>query len=64
MPMKGSYSKNMTNGSSVYGGTARSISANAPMDSDGGNYGKPIGDTGKKSKKGNRKTRRASDRYI
>jgi hypothetical protein len=45
------------------GGTMKSSAKNAPMDSKGGNYGKPIGDTGAKSRNGNRRTRVAADRY-
>lgn len=64
MPGKGgSYSQGMTNGSSVISGTGRSSAQSAPMNGDGGNYGKPIGDTGAKSSKGNRRTRVAGDRY-
>lgn len=44
-------------------GSTKSTQRNAPMDKDGGNYGKPIGDTGQKSKKGNRATRVPADRY-
>jgi hypothetical protein len=33
------------------------------MDSEGGNYGVPVGDTGQMSKKGNRRTYQVSDRY-
>ena len=50
-------------GGSLYGGSVKSTAKNAPMDSKGGNYGKPVGDTGGRSKKGNRKTRTAADRY-
>jgi len=64
MPSKGgSYSQGMTNGSSVIQGTGTSSARNAPMDSDGGNYGVPVGDTGKSSSKGNRRTRQVADRY-
>ena len=44
-------------------GTGKSSARNAPMDKSGGNLGKPIGDTGKKCPKGNRKTKGAADRY-
>lgn len=47
----------------MYGGSTKSTARNAPMDNKGGNYGKPMGDTGTKSKKGNRRTRQAADRY-
>jgi hypothetical protein len=52
-----------SHGYSKMGGTTKSTARNAPMDSKGGNYGKPIGDTGSKSKKGNRMTKIPSDRY-
>lgn len=45
-------------------GSTKSTARNAPMDKSGGNNGKPMGDTGKKCPKGNRKTRGAADRYI
>ena len=44
-------------------GTTRSSARSAPMDKKGGNYGKPIGDKGSKTRKGNRRTRIAGDRY-
>jgi hypothetical protein len=44
-------------------GSTKSTAKSAPMDSSGGNLGKPIGDTGKKCPKGNPKTRGAADRY-
>ena len=44
-------------------GTTKSTAKNAPMDKSGGNMGKPMGDTGKKSSKGNRMTKVPSDRY-
>ena len=50
-------------GDSLMGGSKKSTAKNAPMDSSGGNNGKPIGDTGSKSKKGNRMTKVPSDRY-
>ncbi len=49
--------------SSQMGGSTKSTARNAPMDSKGGNHGKPVGDTGQKSSKGNRRTRVAGDRY-
>ncbi len=45
------------------GGSTKSTSTSAPMEEKGGNYGKPMGDTGKKSDKGNRMTKVPSDRY-
>ncbi len=56
MPEKGEYNTKM-------GGSTKSTQQNAPMDSTGGNMGKPMGDTGKKSPKGNRMTKVPSDRY-
>ena len=50
-------------GGGVMTGSTRSSSYSAPMESKGGNCGKPIGDTGKESAKGNRRTRQVSDRY-
>ena len=47
----------------MYGGSTKSSAKNAPMDSKGGNYGKPVGDTGMKTRKGNKRTRCAADRY-
>ena len=44
-------------------GSTKSSARNAPMDKSGGNMGKPIGDTGTKSAKGNKRTRQAADRY-
>ena len=48
---------------SMYGGSTKSSATSAPMENKGGNYGKPVGDSGKKSSKGNRRTRVAADRY-
>lgn len=48
---------------SKMGGSTKSTARSAPMDSKGGNHGKPMGDKGTKSKKGNRRTRQAADRY-
>lgn len=59
----GSYSQGMTNGSSVINGTGKSSARSASKNESGGNYGKPIGDTGQMSKKGNRRTYQVSDRY-
>ena len=50
-------------GDSKMQGTTKSTSRNAPMEDKGGNYGKPVGDTGKKSPKGNRMTKVPADRY-
>ncbi len=52
-----------SHGSSQMSGTTKSSARNAPMDSKGGNYGKPIGDTGAKTRNGNSRTRVAADRY-
>lgn len=49
-------------GSKIHG-TGKSKSKSAPMNGEGGNLGKPIGDSGTSSKKGNRRTRQAADRY-
>lgn len=46
-----------------YGGSKKSSSRSAPMENKTGNYGKAIGDTGRKSSKGNRRTRTPADRY-
>lgn len=59
----GNYSMGMTNGSSVMEGTGKSSAYSNPKDDSGGNYGKPIGDTGESTKKGNSRTRVAGDRY-
>lgn len=59
MPMGQGYSY----GDSKMYGTKKSSARQAPMDKDTGNTGKAIGDTGSKSKKGNRATRIPSDRY-
>lgn len=47
----------------MYGGSTKSKSNSAYGNDKGGNYGKKIGDTGKKCPNGNRKTRGAADRY-
>ena len=49
--------------SGTYTGSTKSSATNAPMDKEGGNVGKPMGDTGEKSKKGNARTRQVADRY-
>lgn len=59
----GSYSQGMTNGSSVINGTGKSSAMSASKNESGGNYGKPIGDRGMSSKKGNRRTYQVADRY-
>jgi hypothetical protein len=46
-----------------YSGCTKSKSKKAPMQGKTGNHGKAIGDRGKKSGKGNRRTRVAADRY-
>jgi hypothetical protein len=48
---------------SLMGGTKKSSARSAPMESKTGNYGKAIGDKGKKCPNGNKKTRGAADRY-
>lgn len=48
---------------SKMGGSTKSSAKNAPGDKKGGNHGKPIGDRGCKTRKGNRRTRCAADRY-
>jgi hypothetical protein len=50
-------------GNSQMYGTTKSSARQAPMDKKGGNLGKPIGDTGKRSPKGNRMTKVPADRY-
>lgn len=52
-----------SHGDSQMYGTTKSTNKSAPMENKGGNYGKPMGDTGQKSKKGNRMTKVPSDRY-
>ena len=59
MPKGSGYS----HGYSQMSGTTRSSARNAPGDRKGGNHGKPIGDKGAKTRKGNRRTRIAGDRY-
>jgi hypothetical protein len=54
--MPGNYGSKM-------GGSTKSTARSAPMENKTGNYGKAIGDTGARSKKGNRRTRQAADRY-
>ena len=56
MPKGGEYSTKM-------GGSTRSSARSAPMDSQTGNVGKAIGDTGKRCPNGNPRTRGAADRY-
>lgn len=51
-------------GNSQMSGEKKSYARQAPMDKKGGNLGKPIGDTGKRSKKGNRVTKVPADRYT
>lgn len=46
-----------------YGGSKKSTAKSAYGNDMSGNYGKPIGDTGAKTKKGNSRTRLAADRY-
>jgi hypothetical protein len=50
-------------GNSQMYGTTKSTAKSAPMNNKGGNLGKPIGDTGKRNKKGNRMSKCPSDRY-
>ena len=59
----GSFQPNNAGGGPLLTGTAKSSARSASMNGDGGNYGKPIGDTGQMSKKGNRRTYQVSDRY-
>lgn len=59
MPKGSGYS----HGHSKMYGTTKSNARGAPMENKTGNYGKAIGDTGKRSSKGNRRTRVAGDRY-
>ena len=56
MPKDSGYGGKMT-------GSTKSSARSAPMDSKGGNYGVPVGDSGTKSSKGNRRTRQVADRY-
>lgn len=56
MPKDKSYGSQM-------GGSTKSSARSAPMDKSTGNYGKAIGDTGKKSMRGNPKTKCPADRY-
>jgi hypothetical protein len=44
-------------------GSKRSSAKTAPGNSQGGNTGKPVGDKGRKSSKGNMKTKVPGDRY-
>ena len=48
----------------MYGGSTKSTAKSAYGNAKGGNYGKPVGDKGMKSTKGNRRTRQAADRYM
>ena len=48
---------------SQMGGSTKSSARNAPMDKSTGNYGKAIGDKGRKNSKGNSKTYCPTDRY-
>lgn len=47
----------------MYHGSTKSNASSAYGNNKGGNYGKPVGDTGEKTKKGNRRSRLAADRY-
>ena len=47
----------------MYSGSVKSTAKSAYGNDKSGNYGKPIGDTGAKTKKGNARTRIAADRY-
>lgn len=49
--------------SPVIQGTGKSSAYSASLNDSGGNMGKPIGDDGMRSKKGNGRTRQVSDRY-
>ena len=59
----GAYQPNNAGGGPLLTGTAKSSARSATMNEKGGNYGKPIGDMGAKSKKGNKRTYVANDRY-
>ena len=59
----GKYQPNNAGGGPLIEGTGTSSARSATGNSKGGNYGKPIGDTGQMSKKGNRRTYQVSDRY-
>lgn len=48
---------------SLIQGTGKSSAKAAPMNKSGGNVGKPIGDRGKRSSGGNRRTKVPADRY-
>lgn len=50
-------------GGSQIGGTTKSSAKSASLNYKSGNVGKPIGDKGKKSSKGNRMTKVPGDRY-
>ena len=52
-----------SHGDSKIYGTTKSSARSATKNESGGNYGKPIGDKGQSSKKGNRRTMQVSDRY-
>jgi len=52
-----------SHGDSKMSGTTKSSSKSAPMEGKSGNYGKPIGDKGAKTRGGNKRTRIAADRY-
>lgn len=58
MPRGKGYGEN-----SMYGGSTKSHQKSAYGNDKGGNYGKPIGDTGSKTRKGNKRSRLAADRY-
>ena len=49
--------------SSKMHGSMKSSARSAPMENKGGNLGKPMGDKGCKTSKGNKRTRCAADRY-
>lgn len=52
-----------SHGDSVMYGTTKSTAKSAAFNNSGGNMGKPVGDKGEKTKKGNAKSRLAADRY-
>lgn len=59
----GTFQPNNAGGGPLIEGTGKSTMSYASGNEKGGNYGKPIGDKGQMSKKGNRRTYQVSDRY-
>ncbi len=56
MPKGGEYNSKM-------GGSMKSSAKHADGNMKGGNHGKPIGDKGTRTRKGNKRSRLAADRY-